>query len=346
MAWSSPRECSRWNVTWRLCMRRRTTGRPRKRISVRTVDGKFSENPHYRRYEELLIDLHRLFQEGKEDSPEADALREQMDVDGSWLSPEEADRVGGLSGDLYQVGNQEIYSVLSEAGLQTWMDLLATELQAGKWDAVLDRLRIRPASIPGSFVARTRAVAYHQLGHAEAALEFARWAADAEGEDGFARFLVVELLDKLGRGNEALDLVQAWSATNPSDAWWLIKSVGIALVREGAAVPWSHLRTELVKLTSHPDALLMEAPQVGFYALFVLAVSHLALDEWAAAEEQWRNLTQIQPQRSDCETSLFELKHAISCVRSMGFGRLHWKSTPAFLQSIEPHERECVARAA
>ena len=41
--------------------------------------GKFADNPDYRKYERLLIDLHHLIADGKGDSDAADAVRDEMD---------------------------------------------------------------------------------------------------------------------------------------------------------------------------------------------------------------------------------------------------------------------------
>jgi hypothetical protein len=56
------------------------------------MTGKFSDNPYYVEYEGLLKQLHRLIAEGKGDSDDADAVREEMDRPERELSREELNR--------------------------------------------------------------------------------------------------------------------------------------------------------------------------------------------------------------------------------------------------------------
>jgi hypothetical protein len=51
-----------------------------------------------------LLELHRVTIAGGEESVEADAIRESMDVDWWDLSPKERDLVRGLSADLFTIG--------------------------------------------------------------------------------------------------------------------------------------------------------------------------------------------------------------------------------------------------
>src|SRR4051812_20583468 len=57
-------------------------------------------NEPYKEYIRLLQRLHQLLVEGKGESPEADELRDGMDIPWESLNPEQRERVGGLAADL------------------------------------------------------------------------------------------------------------------------------------------------------------------------------------------------------------------------------------------------------
>lgn len=67
----------------------------------------FMNNPEYVKYVHLLKQLHRLISEGKGDTEEADALRDEMDTPWHSLSKEEIDRVNSLAADLYTPGDPD-----------------------------------------------------------------------------------------------------------------------------------------------------------------------------------------------------------------------------------------------
>lgn len=57
----------------------------------------YEQNPHYVQYVVLLEQLHALVRDGRGDSPEADALREQMDEPWRHLAAEETVKVKEMS---------------------------------------------------------------------------------------------------------------------------------------------------------------------------------------------------------------------------------------------------------
>lgn len=61
-----------------------------------------SDNP-LKEYTSLLIDLHQLTGEGKNDSPEADAIRDKMDVPYQKLSGSEIQLMNEFSNKLYKL---------------------------------------------------------------------------------------------------------------------------------------------------------------------------------------------------------------------------------------------------
>src|SRR5438105_4980179 len=103
---------------------------------------KFSDNPYYVEYEDLLKKLHRLIAEGKGASEEADTVRDEMDRPERELSSEELARLNGLSADLYMLQGDEIFET---SGTDTATpELLASHLDAAwheqDWQRVLELL--------------------------------------------------------------------------------------------------------------------------------------------------------------------------------------------------------------
>jgi len=141
--------------------------------------GRFSENPDYREYERLLIEVHRLIAHGRGDSTDADALREQLEVPASGLNTDEIVRLDSLSADLYMLQDKEVPA----PNFQQWStDRLRAELKEAwewnNWGMVLTVLRQNAARILTiAQIAYFRGRAYAELGHPAPALEFMRYAA-------------------------------------------------------------------------------------------------------------------------------------------------------------------------
>lgn len=258
----------------------------------------FIENPHFREYEDLLIQLHQLFREGKEDSAEAEALRERMEVAGSWLSPMEADRLGGLSGDLYMLANDETYEEVegSEQALK-----LAEELQSAlerrQWDRVLALLRKRPSSAAPARVAELRAIAYHQLGH-PAAVEFARYAVSHDPRSYHGKFLLLDLLDALNSPDEAVAAASEFSVEGVKDAWWLVRYTALLLRQDpdqGALRHWRKVRAYLDWVLHLPTAHTELTPGLRFFAILSLAIAHDRSGDKTSARQWVERFLALEP---------------------------------------------------
>jgi hypothetical protein len=69
----------------------------------------------------LLRELHALFAQGKEESEEADAIREQMEEPWYAMTPQEQERMRGLSADLYAEAEGGLPRVeMTPHQLQAW----------------------------------------------------------------------------------------------------------------------------------------------------------------------------------------------------------------------------------
>src|SRR4051812_5283432 len=98
-------------------------------------------SPAYVQYVRGLHRLHALVAEGRDDSPEADAVRDGMDEPGYALSEAERQRVNGLSEDLYSLSDPP--APAPEPNPQATRKLMeaAEARSAGDWDRALELLR-------------------------------------------------------------------------------------------------------------------------------------------------------------------------------------------------------------
>src|SRR3954454_20541918 len=74
----------------------------------------FFTNPDFLQYVRLLSELHRLIQEGTDETPEGEALRDRMNDPGSRLSSDEIASVNGFSADFYSVAASSTGPVLPQ----------------------------------------------------------------------------------------------------------------------------------------------------------------------------------------------------------------------------------------
>ena len=126
-------------------------------------------SPSYLAYAARIRELHRLALEGREESPEADAVRDA--TDGPWmaLSETERERVGGLSEDLYSIS--EPASEIHETNPQAQAKLVeAIEAhQRGEWERALELVRRWGKYLPPALVSYLRGSIWLEAGDAEAA---------------------------------------------------------------------------------------------------------------------------------------------------------------------------------
>ena len=167
----------------------------------------FAENPTYVAYETLLKRLHRLIAEGKGDTDAADIVREEMEIPFRQLSKPERDRLNQLSGDLYQLQDDEVYEPVDDPAERT-RERMASVLQAARQrndhEAVLSLLRKGPDFLAPHLIATLRSHAYGELGHLDTALIFQQYASQQEPHRADYKEFVLADLWRLGRRHEAV----------------------------------------------------------------------------------------------------------------------------------------------
>src|SRR5437660_4175123 len=138
-----------------------------------------AESSDCRKLIELTRRLHLLMAEGKGESEEAEALREDVLRAWGFITEDEAKRLNGLSADLYQLTNEEIYARVDP--VERTRERLEPRLRAAwerqGWDEVLALLRTGPEYLRQDQIAYLRGRCWTELGHPEIALLFYDYAA-------------------------------------------------------------------------------------------------------------------------------------------------------------------------
>jgi hypothetical protein len=151
---------------------------------------------NFQRGRDLIRRLHDLIARAADESPEGDAVREEMDLLWPQLQPDEVRLLSGLSADLYSFTDQEIkderYASTRAGEVE---GRLADAYRAGRYDETLELLRYPgAATLPSEAVAFVRSRCWEGLGDLEIALWFMERSARHPSRNGV---LVLHLLDRL-----------------------------------------------------------------------------------------------------------------------------------------------------
>lgn len=149
-------------------------------------------------YEEVaqgIRELHRLMIAGRDESPEADAVRDA--VDGPWqsLSEAERDRARALSEDLYSVTDSPAGAKSRTGDLASQTHLYLSKIlearQRGDLDGALSLLRQSGGYLPPALVSYVRGLLWREAGDEESARLFFDHASNLQPgcETQFARLL-------------------------------------------------------------------------------------------------------------------------------------------------------------
>jgi tetratricopeptide (TPR) repeat protein len=150
----------------------------------------FLFNPNYLAVARGLQELHRFIQNGQDDSPEADAIRDATDAPWRSLSEAERNRLAGLSEDLYSI-SEPVATEPMNPQAQAKLNEAVEARENGDWDRALELLRRWGKHIPLALVSYLRGSIWLEAGDPETAAVFYGHASELEPESGnyFALFL-------------------------------------------------------------------------------------------------------------------------------------------------------------
>jgi len=168
-------------------------------------------NPSYLAMVRGTRELHQLLAQGKDDSPEADAVRDR--TDGPWqvLSEVERNRVRNLSEDLYSLTEPSRPQRPMNSQAQAKLLEAFEARERGEWDRALDLLRRWQAYIEPSLVSYLRGSIWLEAGDPDTAAIFYRHALELDPTNGNYHAMALyclNLSDPLAALQEATEILK------------------------------------------------------------------------------------------------------------------------------------------
>lgn len=153
-------------------------------------------SPAYQAMVRGTRELHRLVAAGKDDSPEADAVRDA--TDGPWqaLSEVERDRVRKLSEDLYSLTAPTVVAQPMNPQAQAGLNEVHEAKRRGEWDRALDLLRRWGAHVDPALLSYLRGSIWLEAGDPETAAPFFAHAQELDPTNGTYHALALHAMNK------------------------------------------------------------------------------------------------------------------------------------------------------
>ena len=152
---------------------------------------------NYRAYVRGVRELHQLSAAGKEDSPDADAIRDA--TDGPWesLSEVERKRVGNLSEDLYSLVEPPPAAQPMNPKVQAKQNEAVAAGRRGEWDRALNLLRPCAAYLAPDMLSFWRGKIWMEAGDADTAVPFLEHASRLQPDNGDYLAILLYALEKV-----------------------------------------------------------------------------------------------------------------------------------------------------
>ena len=147
------------------------------------IAGKQSE--YYRKSVALLIQLHLLMRDGKSETDEADAIRDQLDVPWKHLTDEETARIRNLSSDLASLEPDSPFKHPKSGGIARTdiADQIKAARRSNEYQIILAILRDHSKDVSADHAAFLRGWCYEQLGEPEVANLFYSFAVQLDDKN-------------------------------------------------------------------------------------------------------------------------------------------------------------------
>jgi tetratricopeptide (TPR) repeat protein len=152
---------------------------------------------NYRAYVHGVRELHQLAIAGKEDSPEADAIRDATDLPWEALSEVERERVGSLSEDLYSLAETPAAIPPMNPHVQAEQNEAFEAIHRGEWDRSLELLRRLASFLAPDLLSFLRGKIWLEAGDIETAVLFLEHASRLQPENGNYLAIFLYALEKV-----------------------------------------------------------------------------------------------------------------------------------------------------
>jgi tetratricopeptide (TPR) repeat protein len=138
--------------------------------------------PSFKLVAKGLVALHQLIKEGKDDSPEAESVRDALDAPLMALNAAEKKRAQWLSEDLYSVSEPAAGTVQKDLSPQAQQQLneALEARQAGEWDLALTLLRRLQELISPALLGYLRGAIWLEVGNPDVAALFFEHASESD----------------------------------------------------------------------------------------------------------------------------------------------------------------------
>jgi len=145
-----------------------------------------------------LVALHRLIKDGKDETPEAESIRDALDAPLDALSPTERDRARWLSEDLYSISDPPAPSTQREMNpqAQTQLNEAYEARQSGEWDRALTLLRRWQQYVSPPLASYLRGSIWLKAGAPEVAAEFYGHASESDPANANYRAIYLHALSE------------------------------------------------------------------------------------------------------------------------------------------------------
>jgi tetratricopeptide (TPR) repeat protein len=169
-------------------------------------------NPNYLAVVRGVRELHQLSVAGKEDSSDADAIRDVTDHPWEALSEVERNRVRNLSEDLYALVEPPPAARPMNPQAQAKLTEIVEARQRGEWDRALDLVRRWRACIDPAFVSYLRGTIWLEAGDPGTAALFYEHAVKLQPDnDNYQAMLLdaLNLVDPIAAGIRAEEILES-----------------------------------------------------------------------------------------------------------------------------------------
>lgn len=281
----------------------------------------FADNMSYREYQQLLVELHRMIADGRNQSPEAAKLRQRMERVEANLSEDEIVRLNALSADLSMIHDREIpepevSSRISRDDIPRRMKLT---FEQRKWEDVLELLRADVSQLwPAAQIAYVRSRAYEGLGELAPAIAFMDEAARRAPKNANYRALALRLLWEDNQYQEAFLRARDYLADQAVGPRLVLMSGGI-VAQQSMSTPEPADIQDIAGLAIERirQALPSEAsPNLIFAGLVSLGLLAIQTDDMSGAINALREASKVDTSSDQQVTASWALNKELEMLQS------------------------------